>query len=34
MKMVSGGFGFGLGVMDFRGIFVFSTDKDDDLNGK
>ena len=27
MKMVSGGFGFGLGVKDFRGIFVFSTDK-------
>lgn len=27
MKMVSGGFGFGLGVKDFRGVFVFSTDK-------
>jgi len=25
MKMVSGGFGFGLGVKDFRGVFVFST---------
>lgn len=25
MKMVSGGIGFGLGVKDFRGIFVFST---------
>lgn len=25
MKMVSGGVGFGLGVKDFRGIFVFST---------
>ena len=27
MKMVSGGIGIGLGVKDFRGIFVFSTDK-------
>lgn len=27
MKMVSGGLGFGLGVKDFRGVFVFSTDK-------
>ena len=27
MKMVSGGVGFGLGVKDFRGIFVFSTTK-------
>ena len=27
MKMVSGGLGFGLGVKDFRGIFVFSSDK-------
>lgn len=27
MKMVSGGVGFGLGVKDFRGIFVFSTAK-------
>lgn len=27
MKMVSGGIGFGLGVKDFRGIFVFSTSK-------
>lgn len=27
MKMVSGGIGFGLGVKDFRGIFVFSTAK-------
>lgn len=25
MRMVSGGFGIGLGVKDFRGIFVFST---------
>ena len=25
MKMVSGGFGIGLGVKDFRGVFVFST---------
>lgn len=25
MKMVSGGFGFGLGVKDFRGVFVFAT---------
>lgn len=25
MKMVSGGFGFGLGVKDFRGVFVFSS---------
>jgi lipid-binding SYLF domain-containing protein len=25
MKMVSGGLGFGLGVKDFRGVFVFST---------
>ena len=27
MKMVSGGLGFGLGVKDFRGVFVFSSDK-------
>ena len=27
MKMVSGGVGFGLGVKDFRGVFVFSTAK-------
>jgi lipid-binding SYLF domain-containing protein len=27
MKMVSGGVGLGLGVKDFRGIFVFSTPK-------
>ena len=27
MKMVSGGFGFGLGVKDFRGVFVFHTEK-------
>ena len=27
MRMVSGGVGFGLGVKDFRGIFVFSTSK-------
>lgn len=27
MNMVSGGVGFGLGVKDFRGIFVFATDK-------
>jgi lipid-binding SYLF domain-containing protein len=27
MKMVSGGFGFGLGVKDFRGVFVFHTGK-------
>lgn len=27
MRMVSGGFGFGLGVKDFRGVFVFATDK-------
>ena len=27
MKMVSGGVGFGLGVKDFRGVFVFSTSK-------
>jgi len=27
MKMASGGFGFGLGVKDFRGVFVFSSDK-------
>lgn len=27
MNMVSGGFGFGLGVKDFRGVFLFSTDK-------
>jgi len=27
MKMISGGVGFGLGLKDFRGIFVFSTDK-------
>ncbi len=26
MKMVSGGVGFGMGVKDFRGIFVFATD--------
>jgi lipid-binding SYLF domain-containing protein len=26
MKMVSGGVGFGLGVKDFRGVFVFATD--------
>lgn len=26
MRMISGGFGFGLGVKDFRGIFVFSTE--------
>lgn len=25
MKMVTGGFGFGLGVKDFRGVFVFDT---------
>jgi lipid-binding SYLF domain-containing protein len=25
MKMVSGGFGIGLGVKDFRGVFVFAT---------
>jgi lipid-binding SYLF domain-containing protein len=25
MRMVSGGVGFGLGVKDFRGVFVFST---------
>ena len=25
MRMVSGGFGIGLGVKDFRGVFVFST---------
>lgn len=25
MKMVSGGVGFGLGVKDFRAIFVFET---------
>lgn len=25
MKMVSGGFGIGLGVKDFRGVFVFTT---------
>lgn len=25
MKMVSGGLGFGLGVKDFRGVFVFAT---------
>ena len=25
MKMISGGFGFGFGVKDFRGIFVFSS---------
>jgi lipid-binding SYLF domain-containing protein len=30
MKMVSGGFGFGLGVKDFRGVFLFaSADKFD-----
>jgi lipid-binding SYLF domain-containing protein len=27
MKMLSGGVGFGLGVKDFRGIFVFETEK-------
>lgn len=27
MKMVSGGVGFGLGVKDFRGVFVFSSAK-------
>jgi lipid-binding SYLF domain-containing protein len=27
MKMISGGVGFGFGVKDFRGIFVFSTTK-------
>lgn len=27
MKMISGGVGFGLGVKDFRGVFVFSTTK-------
>lgn len=27
MNMVSGGIGLGLGVKDFRGIFVFTTDK-------
>ena len=27
MKMISGGVGFGLGVKDFRGIFVFSGSK-------
>jgi len=27
MKMVSGGIGLGLGVKDFRGVFVFTTDK-------
>jgi len=27
MKMISGGVGFGFGVKDFRGIFVFSTAK-------
>ncbi len=27
MNMVSGGLGLGLGVKDFRGIFVFTTDK-------
>jgi lipid-binding SYLF domain-containing protein len=27
MKMVSGGVGFGLGVKDFRGVFVFTTSK-------
>jgi len=27
MKMISGGVGFGLGVKDFRGIFVFTTEK-------
>lgn len=27
MKMVSGGVGLGLGVKDFRGVFVFTTDK-------
>jgi lipid-binding SYLF domain-containing protein len=27
MSMVSGGIGIGLGVKDFRGVFVFATDK-------
>lgn len=27
MKMISGGFGLGLGVKDFRGVFVFTTPK-------
>jgi len=27
MKMVSGGIGLGLGVKDFRGVFVFTTEK-------
>jgi lipid-binding SYLF domain-containing protein len=27
MKMISGGLGFGLGVKDFRGVFVFTTPK-------
>ena len=27
MKMISGGFGPGLGIKDFRGVFVFHTDK-------
>lgn len=27
MNMVSGGVGFGLGIKDFRGVFVFATDK-------
>ena len=27
MRMISGGVGFGLGVKDFRGVFVFTTDK-------
>lgn len=27
MKMVSGGIGIGLGVKDFRGVFVFTSDK-------
>ncbi|HWI13682.1 MAG TPA: hypothetical protein VNT02_05485, partial [Burkholderiales bacterium] len=27
MKMISGGIGLGLGVKDFRGVFVFSTRK-------
>lgn len=27
MKMVTGGFGFGLGVKDFRGVFIFHTRK-------
>lgn len=27
MKMISGGIGLGLGVKDFRGVFVFSSEK-------